>query len=98
MKNIDVEAVKVIASTISALRVRRNAFLEDLKNAGASQKDRLIRVEQERLARQQTKNIIDSLGDQVTVLNREDVFLSTHPDAYRLSGTIGRETSMNDLD
>ncbi len=90
--------MKVIASTISALRIRKSAFLEDLKKAGASQMDRLIRAEQESLARQKLKNTIDSLGEPVTVIpNREEGFLRMNPDAYILSGAIRRETSI-DLD
>jgi len=98
-KNVDMEAVKIIESTISALRIRKSAFLEDLKKAGASQKDQLIRAEQERFALQKSKDIIAGLGDQVMVIpNREEGFLRMHPDAYILGGNIRRETSLDDLD
>jgi len=67
-KNVDTEAVKNIAITISVLMISKWVFLEDLKKAEASQKDQLIGAEQEGFARQKSKNIIAGLEDQVTYL------------------------------
>jgi len=68
-KNIDTEAVGAIASTVSALRMGKNAFWQDLRDDGASQKDQLIRAQGESWVRQKSKDLVDSLGglNQVTL-------------------------------
>ena len=81
-KKIDTDAVVRIGSTISALRLQKSAFLDESKRAGASQIERLIRAEQEKLAIQKSKDLKDSLGDQLTTLNREQAFSSMSQDAY----------------
>ncbi|RDB20376.1 hypothetical protein Hypma_012670 [Hypsizygus marmoreus] len=72
-KNVDIEVVKVIGTTIGALRRQKIVFQEDSERAGASQMDRLIRAEQEKVAAQNLSDLIDSVGlDSLTILNRED--------------------------
>lgn len=96
---VDTEALKLISSTISALRIRKSTFVEDMKKAGESQEERLRRAEKGNLARQTSKEFVDSLGEQVTVIpNREESFLKMHPDAYALGRTIKGETNSNDVD
>ena len=82
VKRVDTDVVIGIGSTISALRLRKSAFLDDSKRAGASQIDRLIREEQEKSAIQKSQDLKDSLGDQLTTLDREHAFSSMSRDAY----------------
>lgn len=82
VKRVDTDIVVGIGSTISALCFQKSAFLDDSKRAGASQVDRLIRVEQEKSAIQKLKDLKDSLGNQLTTLDREHTFSSMFRDAY----------------
>jgi hypothetical protein len=82
VKKVDTNIVVRIGSTLDALRIQKSVFLEDSKRAGASQIDRLIRAEQEKSAIQKSKDLKDSLGDQLTTLDREHAFSSMSSDAY----------------
>lgn len=82
VKRVDTDIVVRIGNTISALRLQKSAFLDDSKKAGASQIGRLTRAEQEKLAIQKSKDLKDSLGDQLTILDREHAFSSMSGDAY----------------
>jgi hypothetical protein len=82
VKRVDTNIVVKIGRTISALRIRKSVFLEDSKRAGASQIDRLTRAEQEKSAIQKSKDLKDSLGDRLTILDREQAFSSMSGDAY----------------
>ncbi|KAF8953129.1 hypothetical protein BDZ97DRAFT_1873937 [Flammula alnicola] len=63
-KAVDTEVVKAIGNILSALKFRRRVFLDDSENAGASQIDRLLRAERQKLALQKLEDLRDSLGDQ----------------------------------
>jgi hypothetical protein len=82
LKRIDTNIVVRIGSTISGLCIRKSAFLDDSKKAGASQIDRLRRAEQEKLALQKLQDLKDSLGDQSTTWDQEHGFSMMSRDAY----------------
>jgi hypothetical protein len=82
VKRVDTDIVVRIGSTISALGLRKRLFLDDSKRAGASQIDRLIRAEREKSAIQKSKDLKDSLGNQLPTLDREHAFSSMYRDAY----------------
>jgi hypothetical protein len=82
VKRVDTDIVVRIGSTISALRLQKSVFLEDSKRAGASQIDRLKRAEQDKSAIQISKDLKDSLGDQVMISDREHAISLMSSDAY----------------
>jgi hypothetical protein len=86
MKTVDTKVVRAIASTLSSLRSRQSAFREDLKKAGASQIDRLVRATQDKLVLQMVKDGMIRDGhehESLTMIKRDDVFSMVHSDAYR---------------
>ncbi|KAF8803477.1 hypothetical protein BYT27DRAFT_7235158 [Phlegmacium glaucopus] len=86
MKTVDTKVVRAIASTLSSLRARQSAFREDLKKAGASQIDRLVRAAQDKLALQMVKDVMIRDGhvdEPLTIVKREDALSMMSSDAYR---------------
>ena len=76
-KNIDVESVKAIGSTLSALKTAQKMFQDDLVRADASQIDRLKMAEQQKALTEHRKNFVDRVGrDSVTVIERKDALAS----------------------
>jgi len=82
VKRVDTDVIRGIERTISALRRHKSAFLEDLKRAGASQIERLIKAEQDKFTLQVSKDLKDRFGDQLTTMNREQCFSMMSQDAY----------------
>ena len=71
-KSVDTEVVKAIESTLSALRVRQSVYREDLKRAGESQTERLIRAEGEKVSRQKGEDLKATVGSRsLAVFDRE---------------------------
>ena len=71
-KSVDTEVVKAIGSTLSALRVRQRVYREDLKRAGESQTERLIRAEREKVLLQKREDLKATIGsDSLAVFDRE---------------------------
>lgn len=76
-KNIDVENVKAIGSTLSALKTAQKMFQDDLVRADASQIDRLKMAEQQKALTEHRKDFVDRVGrDSVTVIERKDALAS----------------------
>jgi len=72
-RNVDVESVKAIGSTLSALKTAQAMFREDLARAGASQVDRLKMAERQKALVEQRDDLIDRVGrDSVTIIERKD--------------------------
>ena len=61
-KSVDTEVVKAIERTLSALRVRRSVYREDLQKAGESQTERLIRAEGEKVLLQKREDLKATVG------------------------------------
>ena len=88
-KKVDIEFVKDIGNTISALRMCTSMFQEDLKRAGVSQIDHERRAEADRLA---WEDLMNDLGpESASVFNRQDVFLVMSGTTIDRGGTIRRD-------
>ena len=71
-KSVDTEVVKAIGRTLSALRTRQSVYREDLKRAGESQTERLIRAEREKVSLQKGEDLKATVGSSsVAVFDRE---------------------------
>ncbi|KAG5651790.1 hypothetical protein H0H81_007402 [Sphagnurus paluster] len=72
-KNVELEIVKAIGTTVSALRLHQSMFQEDLKRAGASQIEHLTRARQQKAMDQNLNDLIQSVGmDSLTIIDRQD--------------------------
>ncbi|CAA7262393.1 unnamed protein product [Cyclocybe aegerita] len=64
-KNVDAEAVKAIGSTITALRISKDAFRRNQQMAGLSQIDRLRCAEGDKALREREEELIRTLGEDL---------------------------------